>query len=333
MEKGRVNSVQEGEPSKKQGVSLEGPKGEAIGTGHILSMSGEAAFSLDWAPRPRRTLLGALQHFVRRNTIGSLGALIVLILVLVAISADVIAPYKAGEQIAPRLLPPGGEYLLGTDNFGRDVFSRVILGSRISLQVGLICVPIGLILGGSLGVIAGFYGGRLDNVIMRVMDIMLAFPGLILAILIAAVLGAGLTNAMIAIGIIIIPIFARTARAPVLSVMEKEYIEAARVVGVSGFRLVMRHLLPNIMTPLIVQASLSFSAAMLDEAALSFLGLGAQPPTPSWGKMIGEARPYMELAPWLCVFAGLAIMITVLAFNLLGDGLRDYLDPQLRSRM
>jgi peptide/nickel transport system permease protein len=262
-----------------------------------------------------------------------LGALIVLILVLVAISADVIAQYKAGEQMAPKLLPPGDEYLLGTDNFGRDVFSRVILGSRVSLAVGLICTPIGLLVGGSLGVIAGFHGGRFDNVIMRIMDIMFGFPGLILAILIAAVLGASLTNAMIAIGIIIIPIFARTARAPVLSVMEKEYIEAARVVGVSDLRLVIRHVLPNIMTPLIVQATLSFSAAMLDEAALSFLGLGAQPPTPSWGKMLGEGRPYMELAPWMVVFPGLAIMIAVLGFNLLGDGLRDYLDPRLRSQM
>jgi ABC-type dipeptide/oligopeptide/nickel transport system permease subunit len=194
-------------------------------------------------------------------------------------------------------------------------------------------VPIGLLVGGSLGMIAGVAGGRIDNLIMRLMDILFAFPALVLAILIAAVLGPSLTNAMIAIGIVIIPIFARTARAPVLSVMEKEFMVAARVAGVSSTRLVLRHVLPNSVTPLVVQATISFSAAILDEAALSFLGLGAQPPTPSWGKMLSDARNYITLAPWMAIFPGLAIVIAVLAINLLGDGLRDFLDPRTRKRM
>ena len=280
--------------------------------------------------RPREGLV-TLRYFMRRNVISVLGGAIVAILVLVAILADLIAPYDVGDLIAPRLLPPGGDYLLGTDNFGRDVFSRVVLGSRISLLVGMICVPIGLIFGGGLGIVAGVFGGMVDNVIMRFLDILFAFPALVLAILIAAVLGPSLTNAMIAIGIIIIPIFARTARAPVLAVMEKEYITAARTVGVSRRRMVWKHVLPNILTPLIVQATISFSAAMLSEAALSFLGLGAQPPTPSWGKMLGDARRYVTEAPWMTIFPGLAMMLAVMALNLLGDGLRDYLDPSFRT--
>ena len=289
--------------------------------------------SLGATARPGRPRFWSLRSFVRRNPIGSLGAAMVLFLAVVAVLADLIAPYGAGEQIAPRLQSPDREYLFGTDNFGRDVFSRVVLGARISLQVGLICVPIGLVIGGGLGVVAGYAGRGIDLVVMRVMDVLFAFPGLVLAILIAAVLGPSLTNAMIAIGIIIIPIFARTARAPVLRVMETEYVEAARVVGVGGGRILLRHVLPNILTPLVVQASISFSAAMIDEAALSFLGLGAQPPTPSWGKMLSDARKFMELAPWMAVFPGLALVIAVLALNLLGDGLRDFLDPRSRNRV
>jgi peptide/nickel transport system permease protein len=292
-----------------------------------------SAVRLDTIAAPRRTVRSSLFSFSRRNLISTAGAVVVVALVLVAIFADVIAPYQAGEQIAPRLESPGGEYLFGTDNFGRDVFSRVIHGTRVSLQVGLICVPIGLLIGAGLGLLAGVLGGMTDLVIMRCMDILFAFPSLVLAILIAAVLGSSLTNAMIAIGIIIIPIYARTARGPVLSVMEKEFIEAARVVGVRKGSLVLRHVLPNIMTPLVVQATISFSAAMLDEAALSFLGLGAQPPTPSWGAMLGDARNFSEIAPWMAIFPGVAFVIAVLSLNLLGDGLRDYLDPRTRNRL
>jgi peptide/nickel transport system permease protein len=261
-----------------------------------------------------------------------LGAAVLLCVVLVALAADLIAPYAAGDQSAPPFVAPNRTYLFGTDKFGQDVFSRVVLGSRVSLEVGLICVPIGLLVGGSLGIVAGVAGGRVDNLIMRLMDVLFAFPALVLAILIAAVLGPSLTNAMVAIGIVIIPIFARTARAPVLSVMPMEFVVAARVAGVGSRRLVLRHVLPNSLTPLVVQATISFSAAILDEAALSFLGLGAQPPTPSWGKMLGDARNYVTLAPWMAIFPGLAIVTTVLAINLLGDGLRDFLDPRTRTR-
>jgi peptide/nickel transport system permease protein len=257
---------------------------------------------------------------------------VLLCIVLVALFADLIAPYDAGDQSSPPFVSPNRAHLFGTDKFGQDVFSRVVLGSRVSLEVGLICVPIGLLVGGGLGIVAGVAGGWADNLIMRVMDVLFAFPALVLAILIAAVLGPSLTNAMVAIGIVIIPIFARTARAPVLSVMPMEFVVAARVAGVGGRRLVLRHVLPNSLTPVVVQATISFSAAILDEAALSFLGLGAQPPTPSWGKMLGDARNYVTLAPWMAVFPGLAIVIAVLAINLLGDGLRDFLDPRTRTR-
>ena len=281
----------------------------------------------------RRSRAGSLRYFARRNLIGTSALILVGILVVIAIFAGVIAAYGAGDQIAPRLEAPNRTYLFGTDNFGRDVYSRVVLGTRVSLTVGLICVPIGLIIGGGLGLLAGFAGGTVDMVVMRLMDVLFGFPSLILAILIAAVLGASLTNAMIAIGVIIIPIFARTARGPVLSVMEKEFVESARIVGASNARLLSKHILPNVTTPLIVQATLSFSAAILDEAALSFLGLGAQPPTPSWGAMLGDARSYFEIAPWMAVFPGISIVLAVLALNLLGDSLRDYFDPRTRGRL
>ncbi|MCC6944239.1 MAG: ABC transporter permease [Thermomicrobiales bacterium] len=274
-----------------------------------------------------------LKYFARRDLISTSAAILVALLVLVAIFGKWIAPYSAGAQDAMRLLSPERAYPFGTDNYGRDVYSRVILGTRVSLIVGLICVPIGLFVGGGLGLLAGFIGGKFDMVVMRLMDILFGFPSLILAILIAAVLGASLTNAMIAIGIVIIPIFARTARGPVLSEMQREYIESARVVGASRPSLLFRHILPNVATPLIIQATLSFSAAMLDEAALSFLGLGAQPPTPSWGAMLGDARAYFEIAPWMAIFPGVAIALAVLSLNLLGDGLRDYFDPRTRSRL
>lgn len=281
---------------------------------------------------PAATSRHTIWRFARQNKIGTLGAIIIFVIVVVAILANLIAPFTAGGQNAPALVGPSHKYLFGTDNYGRDVFSRVVLGSRVSLEVGFICVPIGLLVGGSLGVIAGFAAGWLDNLIMRLMDVLFAFPALVLAILIAAVLGPSLINAMIAIGIVIIPIFARTARAPVLSVKEKEFVESARVAGAGRTRLVVKHILPNSLTPVVVQASISFSAAILDEAALSFLGLGAQPPTPSWGKMLGDARDYIQPAPWMAVFPGVAIMLTVLAINLFGDGLRDYLDPRSRNR-
>ena len=288
------------------------------------------AIAADGATARRRLNWSSVRRFLKRYPIGAFGGVVLLVIIIVAIAADAIAPYAVDNQDARSFISPNRAHLFGTDKFGQDVFSRVVLGSRVSLEVGLICVPVGLVIGGGLGIVAGAAGGRVDNLIMRLMDVLFAFPALVLAILIAAVLGPSLVHAMIAIGIVIIPIFARTARAPVLSVMQKEFILAERVAGASPLRLVLRHVVPNSLTPLVVQASISFSAAILDEAALSFLGLGAQPPTPSWGKMLADARNYTSIAPWMALFPGLAIVIAVLGINLLGDGLRDYLDPRMR---
>lgn len=268
----------------------------------------------------------------RRNRIGMAGAIAVLACVVVAILAPLLAPY-APDETHPnwRLYPPNEYFLMGTDEFGRDILSRVIFGSRISLEVGLIAVGLALVLGSLLGLLAGYYGGWVDNLTMRAMDILFAFPAILLAIAIMAMLGASITNAMIAIGIVYAPSFARLIRASVLSLKEREFVDAARVLGVSNAGILVRHIVPNLLAPLIVQATFSFSTAILTEAALSFLGLGTPPPTPSWGTMLSASRRYIELAPWPAIFPGLAIMIVVLGFNLFGDGLRDVLDPRLRA--
>ena len=214
---------------------------------------------------------------------------------------------------------------------GRDILSRIIYGSRISLQVGLFSIGIALVTGVFLGLIAGYYGGVLDMVIMRIMDIMLAFPAILLAIAIVAILGPQLRNAMLAIGVINIPRFARIIRSSTISIKESEYIAAARMMGANDFRIIFHHLLPNAMAPLIVQTTLSIATAILEAAALSFLGLGAQPPTPEWGAMLSDARSSLQRAPWVATFPGLAIIFGVLGFNLMGDGLRDALDPKMKN--
>jgi peptide/nickel transport system permease protein len=285
-------------------------------------------------PEIGATRPGALWRLVRvarQNPIGCIGAIVILIVIVVALFAPLIAPADPTAQKARRLLAPSARYLLGTDELGRDVFSRIIYGARISLYVGLISVSLALLLGTTTGVLAGYLGGVVDNLAMRAVDIMLAFPGLVLAIVIAGLLGPSLTNAMIAIGIIYAPSYARIARGSVLSVKAEPYIEAARLVGGRHLHIIRRHVLPNIMAPLIVQTSLMMSIAILSEAALSFLGLGTQPPNPSWGVMLSTGRTHMERAPWLTIFPGLAIMIVVLGFNFLGDGLRDALDPRLKE--
>ena len=220
---------------------------------------------------------------------------------------------------------------MGTDELGRDTFSRIVFGARVSLQVGIISVFVALLIGAVLGIAAGFLQGRIDTWLMRGVDIMFAFPGLVLAIVIAGLLGASRTNAMIAIGFVYAPAFARVIRGSVLSVMSEPYVEAGRVVGATNGRLVRQYVLPNIVAPLIVMTSVYLSSAILAEAALSFLGLGTQPPEPAWGGMLNLARTYMEISPWMAIFPGLAIMIVVLGFNFLGDGLRDILDPRLRG--
>lgn len=267
-----------------------------------------------------------------KSNISLLGTLIVLVFILTAVLAPLLAPYHPinDGSLVERLQAPSASHLLGTDSQGRDILSRIIYGARVSVQVGIISVGIALVIGTLMGMVAGFYGGWVDNLMMRLVDIMLAFPSVLLAIAITAVLGPELKNAMLAIGVVNIPAFARIVRSTVLSVKAMEYVEAARAIGATDVRIIFRHVLPNSMAPLIVQTTLSIGTAILDAAALSFLGLGAQPPTPEWGAMLSDGRSYLQKAPWVMFFPGMAIMLVVLGFNLLGDGLRDALDPRLK---
>jgi peptide/nickel transport system permease protein len=263
-----------------------------------------------------------------RNPIGLAGFIIVIAVVLVALIGPLLWTIDYSDQGFRRLQPPSTQNPMGTDNLGRDVFSRVIHGAQVSLQVASIAVGVALALGLVIGILAALYGGKLDALLMRFVDIMFAVPSLVLAILISGLLGPSRTNAMLAIGIVFAPVFARLARGTTLSVLSLPYVEAARSIGASRGRMIFRYLLPNIAGSMIVLASVYLSAAILTEASLSFLGLGTQPPEPSWGGMLSDSRTYMELAPWLAVFPGLAIMLVVLGFNFLGDGLRDLLDPR-----
>ncbi len=258
-------------------------------------------------------------------------------LVAVAVLADVIAPHPPNEQYREFLLTPpvwmeGGswQFVLGTDQVARDILSRLIHGARFSLFIGVIVVSIAMSGGITLGLIAGFFGGTTDTLIMRLMDIILAFPSLLLALVLVAILGPSLINAMIAIAIVLQPHYVRLTRASVLAERTKDYVTSARLAGAGPMRLMIITILPNCMAPLIVQAALSFSTAILDAAALGFLGMGAQPPTPEWGTMLAEAREFIQRAWWVVTFPGLAILITVLAINVMGDGLRDALDPKLK---
>jgi peptide/nickel transport system permease protein len=282
--------------------------------------------------RARDDRLGSALYFLRRNPRMIVGGAIIIAWVLAAIFAPFVAPYDPKKvDVLNALLPPGPQHWLGTDDLGRDVLSRVIWGARISLWVGAISVSIGLFVGTSLGLAAGYLGGKWDLFVMRGIDALLAFPGLILAIGITSALGPKIENAMIAIGIVAIPAYARLTRGQVLAVRAREYIVAARTVGATPLRIVLRHILPNVMNALIVQATLSTAFAILAEAALSFLGLGAQPPEPSWGQDINYSQRYLpNLKWWMSVGPGLAIFTAVFAFNFLGDALRDALDPRLR---
>jgi len=273
-----------------------------------------------------------MSWFIRRNPRILVGGVLVLFLLLVAFTAPLIAPYDPVEvDVSQALLPPSTAHWLGTDDLGRDVLSRVIWGSQISLKVGLISVSIGFIVGVSLGLAAGYLGGIFDLVAMRAIDALLAFPALILAIAITAALGPQIENAMIAIGVVAVPVYTRLTRGQVLSVREREYLVAARTVGVPPLRIVLRHIFPNITNPLVVQATLSIAFAILAEATLSFLGLGAQPPTPTWGADIFYSERWLvNLKWWMSVGPGLGIFLAVFSFNFLGDALRDALDPRLR---
>lgn len=275
----------------------------------------------------------SLLYRLLKNGSGLVGlVLIAIFLVSAVFGALGISPFPPNEQHPKdRLQAPNATYLLGTDEFGRDVLSRLIRGATNSLRIALLSVTLATLLGTFLGTVAGYLGGRADNSIMRIMDLFFAFPAILLAMAIVAALGTGANNTVLAISIVYMPIFARVARGPVLSVKAMEFVTSARSIGAGDQRILARHILPNITAPLIVQISLALSWSILTEAGLSFLGLGAQPPEPSWGGMLSEARSLLELAPWMSIYPGLAIMLCVLGFNLLGDGLRDVLDPRLRS--
>jgi ABC-type dipeptide/oligopeptide/nickel transport system permease subunit len=266
-----------------------------------------------------------------KNRMVVFGGSVVGIFFLTAIFAPLISPRDPLEQdLYKRLLPPSAEGWLGTDDFGRDLLSRLIYGSRISLKVGVVSVGIALLSGSTLGVISGYYGGWIDNLIMRLMDIMLALPSILLAMVVVAILGPSLNNAMLAVGVVTIPQYARILRSSVLSLRERDYVIAARSLGASDLRIITTAILPNCLAPITVQATLGMGTAILDTSGLSFLGLGAQPPIPEWGAMLNQGKEFIRDAWWVVAAPGAAIFFMVLGFNLLGDGLRDALDPQLK---
>jgi peptide/nickel transport system permease protein len=280
------------------------------------------------APRKRHGF-GALLRAVLRSGQGVFGCIVLVLLVALAVLSPIVATHDpASVDVPARLSPPSGEHWLGTDHLGRDVFSRVVYGSRTSILAGVVATTIAITLGTLLGLVAGYLHGSIDNAIMRVTDALLAFPELVLMIAFAAIFGPGLTLAMIAIGIASVPRVIRLVRGQVLAVRALEYVEATRALGSGSWRVIGQHILPNVTSPIIVWGSMLVGTAILAEAGLSFLGLGTQPPTPSWGSMINQGNQYLRLAPWISIFPGLAIFITVLGANLLGDALRDALDPR-----
>lgn len=267
-----------------------------------------------------------------RNRLLLVGGVMVLILILLAIFAPFVvfrSPYEIG--VGPSNGPPTGDLIMGTDKLGRDLFSRIIYGSRTTLMVSIPSVTAALLAGLILGLAAGYLGGRVDDVIMRILDIFLAFPGLLLAIAVVAVLGPSIPNLIITIALLYTPRLARIVRGPVLAVKEEEFISAARISGANTLRIVARHVMPNVLSPIIVEATLSASRAIITESALAYLGLGAPPPSPSWGEMLSTSRQFMSSAPWSALFPGLAIVYATTAFILLGNGLRDWLDPRRRK--
>lgn len=279
--------------------------------------------------RVQRSIRQTMKQIVLANYLTMLGAVVTGVVILVAVFAPVIAPYDPyAQDMVNRFQSPSLIHLMGTDQYGRDVFTRVLYGARISLQVGLLAVGIAIASGVPLGLLSGYYGRYVDETIMRTMDILFAFPAILLAITLMAILGQSMVNLIVAIGVVYTPIFARITRSEVLSVREESYITAARAIGDSDFSIMTKDILPNVTAPIIVQATISIAFAILTEAALSFVGLGAPRPTASWGRMLSDSRQFMDHAWWTAVFPGLAIMITILVINFLGDGIRDTLDPK-----
>ncbi|WP_188205680.1 ABC transporter permease [Alkalibacillus aidingensis] len=269
---------------------------------------------------------------LKKSRLAISGLLIIVFFALLGLLAPWVSPHEIDDMIpVNRLQPPSAEHWLGTDHLGRDILTRIAYGARISLMVGFVAVTGALVFGTILGIVSGYFGRWVDMLISRIFDILLAFPSILLAIAVVAILGASLQNALIAIAIINIPIFGRLVRSKVISLREEEYIMAAKAQGMKNGRILMHHILPNSLAPIIVQATLGFGTAILEAAALGFLGLGAQPPTPEWGKMLADSRDFIQLAPWTLVFPGVSIMLVVLGFNLIGDGLRDALDPKMKN--
>jgi peptide/nickel transport system permease protein len=287
------------------------------------------------APAPSRSVRDRRWRTLRRAArarLAPFGAAVMLLAITVALLAPVVAPYNPLKQnLNNTLARPDRTHLMGTDNVGRDVFSRMVYGTRVSLVAGFGSVVIAVLVGGLLGLLAGYAGGRVDNLVMRMMDAVLSFPPLVLALALGAVLGAGLTGVVIALGVVYTPTFARLMRGQVLSITAREYVDAARALGAPGWRIAWSHVLPNATAPIVVQASLSVAFAILAEASLSFLGLGIQPPAASWGSMINAGRGYLQQAPWIVFGPGAALFITVVGLNFVGDAVRDALDPRLRA--
>jgi peptide/nickel transport system permease protein len=282
-------------------------------------------------PARQRSLFGDAMRRMARNPLALVGLAIVVVMLLAAVFAPQVAPYSPTQaNLKLYVKPPSAEHFLGTDDVGRDVFSRIIYGARISLEVSILAIVIGIVIGVPLGMIAGFYGGRVDTLIMRLTDVFLAFPLLLLAIALVAAIGPSQNSAFIALGIAIWPYFARLVRGQSLSLKNYDFVLAARSIGARDVRILAAHMLPNMLTPIIIYATVQIAAVILNESALAFLGLGAQPPTPSWGGMLADTRSFLTSAPWLPTYPGVAIFLASLGFNLLGDGLRDALDLKQR---
>ena len=283
-------------------------------------------------PNPRFKNWRLVYRKLKKNKSAMVGGFLILFLIIVAIIGPYFTPYQPDTQdMLNKLQPPSGDNWLGTDNFGRDIFSRIIHGTNLTLIVGFFSVLLGGAVGVLIGIFAGYYGGRTDSILMRLMDILLAFPSILLALAIVTVLGGSLQNVIIAVAISSVPVFARIVHGSTLSVKKLEYIDAMRALGASDARIIFKHIFPNITSPIIVQATLNIATAILSASGLSFLGLGAQPPTPEWGAMLSDGRNYLYNAPHVALFPGLAIVLVVLAFNMLGDGLRDAFDPKTKE--
>ena len=290
------------------------------------------AGSIRVSDRAERTPRWKVLRRAARARLAPFGAAVMTLAVLIALAAPLVAPYDPlAQNLGNTLAAPGRDHLLGTDNVGRDVLSRVIWGTRVSLVAGLVSVVLAVSAGSLLGVVAGYCGGRVDGLVMRVMDAVLSFPPLVLALALGAVLGAGLPGVLLALGVVYTPTFARLMRGQVLTITARDYVDAARALGASGWRIAARHVVPNAINPIIVQASLSVAFAILAEASLSFLGLGIQPPQASWGSMINAGRGYLQQAPWIVFGPGAALFVTVVGLSFVGDAVRDALDPRTRD--